>query len=232
MESAHGVAVVDVQVRNMAAVPLCVDGRVVAVIEAVNVPDVAVLGEPTYVLWIGHAYCVCCLPTLHVWLCVRVCVVCDTTSDARDTGARDEDERSALRRALQQLFVTAAPIIHASTCAHAAAASSSATARRLEHRLRDEVERSRADAAAQQQAFEAQQAHAKEVHEKLADELRTSMDDAMGGAARQLKRMAAVVASLDRRQRACNEVRVGTFCLACAVHLTPTHTHPSMFSRR
>ena len=59
MESAHGVAVVDVQVRNMAAVPLCVDGRVVAVIEAVNVPDVAVLGEPTYVLWIGHAYRVC-----------------------------------------------------------------------------------------------------------------------------------------------------------------------------
>ena len=50
---------VDVQVRNMAAVPLCVDGRVVAVIEAVNVPDVAVLGEPTYVLWIGHAYRVC-----------------------------------------------------------------------------------------------------------------------------------------------------------------------------
>ena len=50
---------VDVQVRNMAAVPLCVDGRVVAVIEAVNVPDVAVLGEPTYVLWIAHAYRVC-----------------------------------------------------------------------------------------------------------------------------------------------------------------------------
>ena len=179
-----------------------------------------------------------CLLTPHlarVRLCVRVCVcvLCvTTTSDAPDTGARDEDERSALRRALQQLFVTAAPIIHASTCAHAAAASSSATARRLENRLRDEVERARAEAVAQQQAFEAQQAHAKEVHEKLADELRTSMDDAMGGAARQLKRMAAVVASLDRRQRACNEVRVGTFCLACAVHLTPTHTHPSMFSRR